>query len=55
MEHQTIFIVKAGLVTMLNAWVRILFAANLAYRRYNPDALLVRFNLLWSDRNNDLC
>merc|ERR1711881_815513 len=70
MEHQTISIAKAGIMTSLNARVSILAAANPAFGRYNPKksveqnvqlpaALLSRFDLIWliqdkAHRENDL-
>ncbi|XP_065886724.1 DNA replication licensing factor mcm7-A-like [Dysidea avara] len=70
MEQQTISIVKAGIMTTLNARVSILVAANPAYGCYNihksaeaiiqlPAALLSQFDLLWlirdkCDAENDL-
>ena len=65
-----VVVVKAGIMTTLNARVSILAAANPAYGRYNPKksaeqniqlpaALLSRFDVLWliqdkPDRDNDL-
>ena len=64
-----VVVVKAGIMTTLNARVSILAAANPAYGRYNPKksaeqniqlpaALLSRFDVLWliqdkPDRDND--